>query len=262
MLRSNYETWHRAQSAFYEKAAHDENHLSAPLIALVEKDLDAKAVLERRKQALKEYPHVRRPSVPAWGHDEVVPGSLILFKAPAYDYELIDNHGGDSSVSKRDGDMDAQCTTFGSGGQTRSSATAIGIHFVPISRRLIVRFSAFVKYSYSWLLNSYGRQAIGKGVIGLQLHSWDLNGGDFRRELDLAHTLWQDRTTLFASDSDSGEDLLLPPNFSSYYFLSEVRQYAHWVYAWVLVYADEGGIFGSHARAELVVTVPFVVIEQ
>lgn len=261
-LRTAYQEWHDTKAVFYSDAARDINEASAPVTALIENDPRSTKSLYRRRQIEKKLSRVKKPAVPSWSGDAVVPGSLIVFKAPPYDFDFVDNNnGGSSSAIARTGDMTAFCNTFGSGSQTRSGATGMGVYFQPLHRRSLVRFSPFVTYSYAWYIRSSGRQAISRGMLGLQLHSWDLSGRNFRRELDVQIPLWQDRTTGFDTDGDAADSLIIPPAQSRYFFLSEARLYAHWVYAWVMVYADEGGILSSHARAEVVVSAPFMVFE-
>lgn len=232
----------------------------SPLYDPILKDPKARDAMYKHRAVVRENP--RRPErgkfrpLPSQPGEPQVKGPFFTtVSVPPYNYDWSWSNG---SGHKDPGNFGALVSTAEG---AEAGAGGVGVFFSPMADRLIVRFSAFVRYSYEWKIDSSFLPSRSSGFIGLLIQSFDLSGGDNRQELDSRTPLWDDGTSGTNSDGASAEDQLLSPEV--FFYARTSRQYVLWVWGGVSGYGDnDNGPISSYALADLVATVPFMVIEQ
>ena len=105
---------------------------------------------------------------------------------------------------------------FGAGTIVFSGGSAWGgggvaAQLQPLAVNELLRFSAFVRYSYDWAdSSSWGYTAHSDGYLGVFVTSFQLDGTGEHVELDQRSHMWSDGTGWWENHSDSGEDLIWP----------------------------------------------------
>lgn len=250
------------------RAEEQTTRVLGPIFRLIEKDGPALAAVRARRKVAGKIPKLPPPSFHV-AEEQVRAGSLLTVVSTPYSADWSSGSGSTASgvtsgggFGYKDEGRFGASAFIGSGGSAWG-AGGIGASIRPLTPNTILRFTALVRYSYSWEDSSSGYVAHDDGFIGIYVWSFDLRGQDGRVEADQRSSLWSDGTGWFEDHSDSGEDELLPYAQSTIYLpVTSDRFYTFWVWTEVSGDATDGDIFGSFSRGALQAAIPFVVFEQ
>jgi hypothetical protein len=256
---------HKTQFA---KAAARQKRVLAPLMKVIKDDRRAAEAAEAyAKTAPSKRPAKRRlPSDLPMVAPQVRGGSVLTITAPPYSVDWTSGSGSTSNSTtsgggfgeKDNGAFGASTIVFTGGSAWGGGGVASQIQ--PIAENELMRFSAFVQYSYNWDdSSSWGDTAHSDGYLGVFITSFDLRGGDERVEIDQRSHMWSDGTGWWEEHSDSGEGLIWPNSQVEVFLpVTSSRIFLFWI--WALQSGDAGS--DSTEQANLDGVVPFMVFEQ
>jgi hypothetical protein len=245
----------------------------APMAQLLGNDKEAAEAI-RKLQQMRKHRKRPKPVVPTFPavQSQIKGGSIFTGAAPPYDYDWFTGSGsssvgttsGGGFADKRDGSFSSEAQSHSGGGAW--GAAGVGVYFRPLPATTLVRIGTYARCNYHWMDDSYGFSAHNDGSVGAYVQGWDLDGHNYRVELDQRPALWSNGTAGWEpTRSDLVEGANVPIN-EVYFPASSKRQYV----VWILVSsscdgtADRGGIItlGSQADNWISCNTPLILFEQ
>jgi hypothetical protein len=257
----------RRKGAF-AKANLQQKRVLSPLMKLVKDDpraAEAARAYAKIPPPKRRVKHVLPPGLPTVA-PQVRGGSVLTIAAPPYSVGWTNGTGSTSdSTTSGGGFGENNIGSFGAETIVFSGGSAwggggVGVQIQPLAENEVMRFSAFVQYSYNWQdSSSWGDTAHSDGYLGVFITSSQLDGSGERTDVDQRSHLWSDGTGWWETHSDAGEGLLWPNSQVEVFLpVTSSRVYLFWI--WALQSGDAGG--DSTEQANLDGVVPFMVFEQ
>jgi hypothetical protein len=240
------------------------------VIAADKRALKAAQALKNLKPARRQK-SPRRPAAPKIG-PLIRAGSILTFVPPPWSESWTAGSGqsGDNTTfgmgeaDANSGEFIPECQVGNSGGSEWGGA-GVAVWFQPVTDNTWVRFAPYSPSIGTWDDRSWGwATAHTNGFIAVLVESWDLNGANWRIDVDRRISQWGDGIGSWSDEH--GYYQQNPINFPADTFFSAdaSRWYRVWTWAGVSCDGSGGGgdFWGSTAYANLACYLDFCWFEQ